>query len=633
MHDDERLPASLAGSHVNGSPTVKGSKKRRKKTPARKRGFLSLRPQDFMEAAYSFWEAIDTPVALGVYLRAKYGCWREIADIRINPLNYRSPRLFQRDYAAVNFFRKYPDLPLDIDRKAVALEKFRASEITCRDSNHRLREWLGGRLSPMSVRVGSVLYDARSKIRNLLGDVDLEEISRRMRWGPGATSATAGAYVSSYNKFDAAPEVTLGALPYARAAVNCCPTWAQHILGVEHPCSVLDSAFRVIPGNSVTCVPKTALTDRVIAIEPHMNIYMQLGVGKYIRSLLRKVRIDLDDQTRNQRGAQLAHSRGLATIDLSSASDTVCRELVEFLLPREWFLLLERLRSVNGAWEGRETFLRYEKFSSMGNGFTFELESLIFWALCSSVLARLQLPTADLCVYGDDIIVPSSAYPLVREVLNFAGFEVNRSKSFHEGLFYESCGKHYFRGLDVTPVYLDKTPTLITELYGFINQVTALSGRLGSFGCLDVRLQPVRRLLISKLAVRDRLFGPIGFGDGVIHGSFDECLPACRSNKNQVEGYTFLQFQPVPKKSEVSSSAALPWGLHRAERISRDSAEARDARRDYWVSPLARRDAWWARLIADSSWTNGYYDMRGPPVRFKLGKLEVHRPTYVEVWL
>jgi hypothetical protein len=57
-------------------------------------------------------------------------------------------------------------------------------------------------------------------------------------------------------------------------------------------------------------------------------------------------------------------------------------------------------------------------------------------------------------LYGDDIIVPTATAVSVVGGLESFGLKVNIRKSFWTGEFRESCGGDYFRGLDVTPVYL-----------------------------------------------------------------------------------------------------------------------------------------------------------------------------------
>lgn len=92
----------------------------------------------------------------------------------------------------------------------------------------------------------------------------------------------------------------------------------------------------------------------------------------------------------------------------------------------------------------------------MGNAFTFELESLIFWALTLSTMECAGIH-GELAVYGDDIIVPSEIAPLVIDTLEGCGFEINRKKSFISGRFFESCGAHYFDDHLVTPAYMRRS--------------------------------------------------------------------------------------------------------------------------------------------------------------------------------
>jgi len=88
----------------------------------------------------------------------------------------------------------------------------------------------------------------------------------------------------------------------------------------------------------------------------------------------------------------------------------------------------------------------------MGNGFTFELESLVFWSLATAVCSFLGISN-DIGVYGDDIIIDREAVPLLKNVFTYLGFTINEEKSYTTGSFFESCGGQYFDGLDVTPVY------------------------------------------------------------------------------------------------------------------------------------------------------------------------------------
>lgn len=241
-----------------------------------------------------------------------------------------------------------------------------------------------------------------------------------------------------------------------------CPLWAAQISETwENP--------RIVDGNVLFTVPKSTEIDRCAAKEPDLNMFMQKGLGDYIRKGLRRQGIDLNDQTRNQELARLGSIDGqLMTVDLSSASDSISRELVFQLLPVCWFTVLDQLRSPVTVIDN-EVHVN-EMFSSMGNGFTFELESLLFYAITRAV-AYFRGVSGTVSVYGDDIIAPAELFHDLTFVLNYLGFEVNPSKSFADGPFRESCGKHWHAGADVTPFYIRRPISTLLDLTHFLNQL------------------------------------------------------------------------------------------------------------------------------------------------------------------
>ena len=87
----------------------------------------------------------------------------------------------------------------------------------------------------------------------------------------------------------------------------------------------------------------------------------------------------------------------------------------------------------------------------MGNSYTFELESLIFFSLAYATCTHLGLSPKNVSVYGDDVVIPVEAMNLFREVLTVCGFIINTDKSYSSGPFRESCGADYLEGLDIRP--------------------------------------------------------------------------------------------------------------------------------------------------------------------------------------
>jgi hypothetical protein len=283
--------------------------------------------------------------------------------------------------------------------------------------------------------------------------------------------------------------------------------------------------------NKVITVPKNYKTDRVIAVEPDMNMYIQKGLAACIRRRLRKVGIDIRSQSLNQDLALYASKTGaMATIDMSMASDTVSLELVRLLLPPEWLTAFEQCRTAEGVLPCGSRVL-YRKFSSMGNGYTFELETMLFWSLASAVCSAYGVSERLIAVYGDDVVVPSSvAQPLIA-LLGYCGFSTNESKTFIDGPFRESCGKHYISGFDVTPFYVRKQPTSLLDLFLLHNQLYRWCVR--NQWNVEWDRDEMRSLLLwlrgsaPKSWRKPRI--PDGMGDGAFIGSFDECTPKVAS--------------------------------------------------------------------------------------------------------
>lgn len=393
-----------------------------------------------------------------------------------DPTVYGSSASVYRSAAAVlSFLKKYPFGEVaGLDPLGKAKSRSDEAEKLCRQTNRRLR-WFrhrGYRLEKLRPGLHAVFHRARSYISSWLGSVDLNTIYNHTRHGPGGALGVSGSRTTGYYKYSAQTyTVSTRARPYAIAAILADEQWRRYIIGRSKTFgpwrSEADEAFykaleslEVVSYNKVTYVPKTAQTHRAIAVEPLMNVYLQLGVGQYIRDKLRRAGFDLSDQTRNQRLARLGSqwdgvpSEGPVTLDLSMASDTLAVELVKELLPEEWYNLLSDLRSENGLRDGVE--VPWSKFSSMGNGFTFELETMIFAALSLAVHCECGGRRDHISIYGDDIIVPANLTLRVVEVLNYAGFRVNTEKSYAFGPFRESCGKDWFKGEDVRPFFLRK---------------------------------------------------------------------------------------------------------------------------------------------------------------------------------
>lgn len=373
-------------------------------------------------------------------------------------------------------------------RETVARDAFLASERSCKRANKRLR-WFAAHPDRLDPDVRVVLTRAKGLISQVLGNFTertLEHILELSRPGGGTCIGTLHPdKVTLPWKLGSGTKlaVTAPALPYARMLIESSPAWLRLHADVDWPnsgkiengplCVQYRMQYEVVPGNRVAFVPKDATTARTIAVEPHLNLCLQLGTCEYMASRLRAVGLNLQDQGRNQAYARKGASEWqqadpYVTLDLSAASDSMPTALVEWLLPPVWKGFLDDIRSPKYTL-GKEPPAGYEKWSSMGNGTTFPLETLVFWALgraCSSLTAH----DTEVVVYGDDIVVRRGVAAFLVQVLNFVGFRVNRDKSYLFGPFRESCGEDWWENDRVVPVYLRYIDYLRpTDIYRTLN--------------------------------------------------------------------------------------------------------------------------------------------------------------------
>jgi len=417
------------------------------------------------------------------------------------------------------FYQKREDLDIGIDKEAAAYGTFLAAESHCLETNAVFRAHSYGRFQ-FRPRVERILHGASRKITNVLGDVPSLE-SLRLRFGPGATTQVQKKNASQRRKLGKPFCCSEDLVPIVQSLLEEVPAW----IGFD-----ADSDAKIVPveihQGKIVFVPKNAKTYRAVGPEPMLNGMLQLGIGSYIAERLKRFGVDITDQSRNQQLAKIGSVTGsLATLDLSSASDMISREFVSHVLPVDWFILLDRARTSTVELGGES--IKLQKFCTMGNGFTFPLETLLFWALATTCAEEVGVGVRDVSVYGDDIIVPVQAYDLLVEVLEAVGFVVNKDKSFSTGPFRESCGADYLSGIDIRPAYLKKQISGV-EAFTLHNHFV----RNG--------FPELASIVLSYVSEGLRLFGPCAYGDGHLHDP--EWQPKPFKRKVGWAGYIFDTF-------------------------------------------------------------------------------------------
>jgi hypothetical protein len=279
-----------------------------------------------------------------------------------------------------------------------------------------------------------------------------------------------------------------------RAAISYSDTWADaervrfERFGVE-----------IASRNRLFFVPKTAEIARTCCTEPFINMMMQQSIGAFLEvCLARSFGISLSTQPdHNRELARLGSLDGsFGTIDLQSASDSISWSLVRRVCRNNRLLgLLSAARCERTVLpDGTEMDLNM--ISTMGNGFTFPLQTIIFACVVRSVYQMMSLsshcPKSQFGVFGDDIIVRREAYDFVIRCLTKLGFKVNDTKSFSTGSFRESCGFDFFSGHYVRGVFVETLET-VSDVYSAINRLNRWSALSG------VPLKNCLRLLRSGL--------------------------------------------------------------------------------------------------------------------------------------
>lgn len=530
-----------------------------------------------LSVACSALEELDTPRSLSMWLLIKYKEWDLVAQgLSISALDYLDSDSFARDYQATKLLTKADFLPTSFDKKKVALGRFESAEQQCLETNRRWRSMYYDGSGLPDPEVDRIISMTRRKIHSILGRFPANRLLSMCKWGPGATTSITNPRTSVYEKYR---EPLTGSGP-------CLTQFSALFEQVSLWSSIKKDFVGVCVNNKVVFVPKDAKTLRSIAIEPSFDTWIQLGIGGLLRSRLALHGVNLDSQETNRDLARYGSLTGkVATIDLSMASDTVAKLFVDTMLPADWLLAMKCSRSAS--WQrGGESGV-YEKFSSMGNGYTFELETLLFYATAMSVGEYMSLPWWEITVFGDDITIGVEAVDLLTRTLTFCGFTVGLSKSFWEGPFRESCGEDYYLGDDVRPYFMR---SLLRDVHDYMK---CHNGFLRK----RVKLPRTARKVLNFATKEDRLFGPSTLGDTVFYSPYPRgwFIPASKKWP-QYEGYIVRHYVFKPEKTKFQLlEAGLLASLHSNEESP-----------SHGYSTLRQRGTWVTRTVIIPGWDDDY---------------------------
>lgn len=408
------------------------------------------------------------------------------------------------------------DIPTGEDRESAAVLEFLEDNARCREFNN----------SAFPYNLDGFCQEILGECRMLLADVldsntgsvlTLEAVAQNLATGPGSSSGVKNRIVD--DKDD------LRSSMYARLCEGPMSFGSPDVAGVYKACilttrlmSVTEAIRYHLYGMSDSfytpatflSVPKTNLKNRGICTQPSGNMALQLSThGILSDALMRRFDCNLEIQQEfNGRLAYLGsfgqrsmenHSWNFCTGDLSRASNFPWL-LIQNMFPELWVNWLDLIRSHTMLVGGLP--IKKEMCSSMGNGFTFSLMTMILSAIVKVLYKYADLPEYDVhpiwgkmktwAVYGDDIIVDKSVVTALRKVLAAFGFLWNDKKSCVLGFFRESCGQDYFGGYPTRPVFVETLRTQ-TDIYSLLNRLV-LWGVTHSVD-LDPALQILRNAL------------------------------------------------------------------------------------------------------------------------------------------
>lgn len=417
---------------------------------------------------------------------------------------------FKRLYLAANVLKRFQgsDPLTKTQRRDAAIAKLLDSEERCKWSNAALYDFWNRAWPVANPDFRAVMATARYFIRQILGDqFPLEELPASCNFGPGATTEFSRKIAHLHKKWASSAQITPAALPYLHAF----EAWGGLDLVPEYTANVCLTGW-----NEVFTVPKNFDRDRAACLPVTWNGFFQKGLGKMIRKRLQRFGLlTREAQEQHRVLARLGSKLGtLATLDLSGASDGISIALVQALLPASWSKHIFALREEYGMLPDG-TLILWEKVSTMGNGFTFELETLLFYALACACYGEGALVS----LYGDDIIVPTKGVDTLIGVFSLCGFEFNREKTFTMGPFRESCGGHYFNGVDVKPFYIRNLPSCYSDVINLHNDIVRYHRAYPSQGMDYHGIWRVCRDIVPREA-----WGPPG-KQGVLWAEWDDCRP------------------------------------------------------------------------------------------------------------
>jgi hypothetical protein len=345
----------------------------------------------------------------------------------------------------VKRFRYQDDIYSDDELKELAVNGFRLTQdrLACQD------------LTRLGTADSLVLDLAARYVSHVLGPYNDEEHRNLCRFGSGASVGIPARLACLASRWELPLTGSQNQIAWFDAEmreIECVQDYwhkQQDSAGPNKP-----AVYQVTDSLTLTLVPKTFKSLRVIMPNTTIGSYMSYGLGEMMRKRLKRNGYNIKSlqQTHKYYACQGSIHGLYVTADLSSASDSITEALVRRLFPPDWFEILNQSRIAKVKLPDG-SIIESNTFCTMGIGYTFPLQTLVFLSLLKAIEATMYHRNDKrlISVYGDDMVYSIRMHDRVVSLFESVGFVINLDKTFHEGNFRESCGGDYYHGVDVRP--------------------------------------------------------------------------------------------------------------------------------------------------------------------------------------
>lgn len=350
---------------------------------------------------------------------------------------------FKATYQLKSFFKRFrfrKDIYDDKDLLELSLFKFLENQSRLREIN----------LDKLDATSQLVLMTARNYVSHVLGPYDAEEHRNLCRFGKRASVGIPSRKACEAERWELPISGSQSQISWFEEEISSSPQ-VQKYLDMQIK-GGSETLFLETDYLTLTFVPKTFKSLRAIVPNTTIGTYSSSGLGAMIAQRLKRNGHDIRSlQHKHKRmAASASYERNLVTADQSMASDNITRRLVEILLPKDWFDVLDRDR-ISKIMLPNGQLIESLSFCGMGIGYTFPLQTLVFLSLLKALNKIYFHKSCLVSVYGDDMIYSNRLHQHVKRFFPNFGLVLNEDKTFSEGWFRESCGGDYFHGMDVRP--------------------------------------------------------------------------------------------------------------------------------------------------------------------------------------